>query len=432
MSPSNRFPCRTTLSIIAWSLLLSLLFGGLGLNAHAQEPVRSAAVTTEEPAASLPGVDLARGITELTGVAISPLLGVSVVGAWHYWNTAEADRIKLPWFCHPLAWGLGFALLGCCFLKDLAGPATPVLIKKPLDAAELFENKISALIGCAAFVPFVAAQLAGGMPSYSGHVPAATVSAGGPLLAASPMMLGSLSSLAMWIILPLCLAGFSVVWIVSHSLNVLILLSPFGLIDSVLKAIRLSLLGSIVLISAIHPVLGAILCLGIIVIAAFLAPWAFRLAVFGGVMAGDALRSLVFRSPAPQGRLMAFLAHSGGRGFPARTLGHVAADTAGRVRFSCRRLFVGAERSLDLGEGSGVVWQSGLVFPSLSGTGEQGECVKPRLMLLPRYRAHQDAIVARLGLGGVRDAGIVRGIRGAWAWIRDAVSPSRTAPPVLE
>src|SRR5262245_50315967 len=93
----------------------------------------------------LPGVDLTEGISQITGVAISPLLGVSALGAWRYYRTPASQRERLPWFCHPLAWGAGFALLALCFLKDTVGVATPALLKKPLDMAELFENKVSAL-----------------------------------------------------------------------------------------------------------------------------------------------------------------------------------------------------------------------------------------------------------------------------------------------
>src|SRR5206468_2866709 len=108
----------------------------------------------------LPGVDFAEGISQITGVAISPLLGVSSVGAWRYYRTPEAKRHLLPWFCHPYVFGFGFAILGLCFLKDFFGTAAPPLIKKPFDMAELFENKLSALVASAAFVPFIASQMA--------------------------------------------------------------------------------------------------------------------------------------------------------------------------------------------------------------------------------------------------------------------------------
>src|SRR5687768_10667588 len=109
---------------------------------------------------TLPGVALAEGISQITGVAISPLLGVSAVGAWRYYRTPAALRERLPWFCHPVAWGFGLGLLALCFLKDLFGTATPALLKKPLDLLELFENKVSGLVASAAIVPLIAAQMA--------------------------------------------------------------------------------------------------------------------------------------------------------------------------------------------------------------------------------------------------------------------------------
>ena len=89
-------------------LLAALLLVGVGITAFSAFPGSSTAsapraVSTDR----LPGVDLAQGISQLTGVAISPLLGVSAVGAWRYHHTPEASRHLLPWFCSPYAWGLG-------------------------------------------------------------------------------------------------------------------------------------------------------------------------------------------------------------------------------------------------------------------------------------------------------------------------------------
>ena len=105
-----------------------------------------------ENEARLPGVDLAEGITEITGVAISPMLGVSAVGAWHYFHTPEENRDALPWFCHPVAWGIGSGILLLCLLKDVLGTGAPALLKKPLDVAELFENKASAAVAFSSHV----------------------------------------------------------------------------------------------------------------------------------------------------------------------------------------------------------------------------------------------------------------------------------------
>ena len=56
-----------------------------------------------------PGVEIAKTLSVVTGVAISPLLGVSAVGCYQYYFKAKTDeeRAKLPWFASPLFWLAG-------------------------------------------------------------------------------------------------------------------------------------------------------------------------------------------------------------------------------------------------------------------------------------------------------------------------------------
>ena len=54
---------------------------------------------------ALPGVKMAEAMSATTGMAISPLLGVSAVGAWRYWQTPPEARGNVPWFAHPWFWG---------------------------------------------------------------------------------------------------------------------------------------------------------------------------------------------------------------------------------------------------------------------------------------------------------------------------------------
>ena len=105
-----------------------------------------------------PGTELAHAISEITGVAISPLLGVSAVGAWKYFHAqTPQQRARLPWFAQPWFWIPAFVLVTACFLKDTVGIAAPRLLKKPLDVADAIEHKISGLIATGAFVPLVIA-----------------------------------------------------------------------------------------------------------------------------------------------------------------------------------------------------------------------------------------------------------------------------------
>src|ERR1039458_10727045 len=80
----------------------------------------------------------------ITGVAISPLLGVSAVGCYQYCK-AETDeqRAKLPWFASPVFWVPAFLVLALCFLKDTAGVALPTAAKKPLDAIDRKSTRLN-------------------------------------------------------------------------------------------------------------------------------------------------------------------------------------------------------------------------------------------------------------------------------------------------
>ena len=46
-----------------------------------------------------------------------------------------------------------------------------------------------------------------------------------------------------WFVVGICIAIFAIVWMASHAINVLILLSPWGAIDAALKSARTARLG---------------------------------------------------------------------------------------------------------------------------------------------------------------------------------------------
>ena len=124
-------------------------------------PATCAAAPAESPSSTnvaTPGTELAHAVSEITGVAISPLLGVSAVGAWKYFHAhTPQQRARLPWFAQPWFWIPALVLVTACFLKDTLGIAAPRLLKKPLDVADTLEHKISGLIATGAFVPLVIA-----------------------------------------------------------------------------------------------------------------------------------------------------------------------------------------------------------------------------------------------------------------------------------
>ena len=103
---------------------------------------------------------IAQNLSMITGVAISPLLGVSVVGAYQFYTakTPEA-RARLSWYSSPWFFVPALLLVGLCFVKDTAGITLPVVLKKPFDVLEAMENKISGLVAAGVFVPLAVSTL---------------------------------------------------------------------------------------------------------------------------------------------------------------------------------------------------------------------------------------------------------------------------------
>lgn len=360
----------------------------------------------------LPGIVLAEGITQLTGVAISPLLGVSGVGAWEYVTTEASRRPELPWFCHPVAWGIGFGILALVLIKDLCGAALPAMLKKPLDVIELFENKLSAIVASAALVPFLDRQIAQVFAREEGPVAAAGLAASGlatidPALAQSPTLLIAL-------LVPLFLIAFFTVWLSSHALNVLILLSPFGFLDLFLKATRFLFVVFLALLSAVAPVLAAIFCGMLILAALWFAPRAFRVCLFGSVMSIDLIRSLVRKSERHE-NTRAFLARPVGS-IAALSLGRLEPSAEGEVVFSSRFLLVGPARRVILPSAAELELEKGLLFPSL----RRREDAATLLHFLPRHRHDLAHVAGKLGIARIADPALVRGVKAAFRWVSES------------
>lgn len=394
--------------------VVTLLVWGVFLVSHAadQAPVTTTAAVqrSQRTARPTPGLAAAQALSTITGVAISPLLGVSGIGCWKYWRTPVEKRNGLPWYAQPWFWIPGLLLVGVVFVKDVSGTALPTALKKPLDVAELFENKISALIAAGFFVPLIA--------SIFSDLALETSWLSQPGLAVlDPAVLLNI------VTIPLAIAAFLVVWLVAHVINVLILISPFGTVDALLKAARLFLLSTVAATALAHPYAGALFSLVIIVVCWALSGWAMRLMVFGHVFAWDLLtmRHRRFKPETTQVRV-----------FTARRLDEVAVRTygtlerndRGRLVVKHRPWLVLPERTLALPAGSYLMGR-GLLYPEV--VQAQGESTKSMLTLPPRYLTHEEQIARIYGLSGVRDIGMMKGLKALWQWTKGRWSAS---PPL--
>jgi len=371
--------------------LLILCLGFSLVTAHA-----AATAATDK---NTPGKEMAQTLSMITGVAISPLMGVGAVGAWEWWhaNTPE-KKAKLHWFANPLFWVPALLLVAACFVKDSAGIALPPVLKKPFDVAETVEHKISGLVATGAFVPIAASIF---------H---ASNSGDGTSWSAAGFAAIDLSWLYNALMIPIAMVAFFIVFLASNAVNILILLSPFGVVDAALKAFRTSIIASIAVTSFTNPWVGAAWALIIILISWLIAGWSFRLSHFGLSFIWDfvTLRSNRFK-PDPTankvflGRKIDYV--------PARTYGKLSRDEKGGLILKYRPWLVLPERTLTL-PAMKYAAGKGLFFSEILQV--DGDNAKIALLLPPRYRGHEYELVAIYGLTDVRDTGLLA----AWAWFK--------------
>lgn len=390
----------TPLVLIA--LLIAVVVVPLSYAAEAAKPAAPAADRS-------PGAPIATAISTVTGMAISPLLGTGAYGAYQYFTAKDdAARAKLPWYAQVSFFLPALLIVAACAAKDSFGAVVPPGLKKPLDVLETIENKATGLIAAGAVVPFtmdaLSKMIVSGKSAAAEHV----VNSGGLAMMHPNLASMDFSWLLNVLTIPFGIAMFAVVWMASHAINVLILLSPWGAIDAALKGARTSLLGLLTLSAMVNPWLGAALSIVVIIVAWFVAGWAFRLTVFGTEFCWDffTLRRTRFQPAQDGNRLFA-----GGNlpGVPVRTYGRLEKRDNGRLVFVYRPWLVLAPRTADLPE-SGLHVGRGLFFSSIVTV--SGETY---LLLPPRYHGHEQAMADIYRFVSVRDAGL----RKAWSVVKE-------------
>lgn len=372
-------------------------------------PQAEASATSAAPAKypPPPGVGIAETLSIITGVAISPLLGVSAVGCYQYCQADPAQRDHLPWFANPLFWVPAFLLVAACFIKDTAGAALPAPVKKPFDALEAIEHKISGLVATGAFVPIMVSLIH--EANSTGGQPALSLSALGFATVGFPDWLYDL------LVTPSAMFLFFIVFLTSNAINILILLSPFTLLDAALKVFRATVLASVVGMALLgswtgHPWIGAVWSLGIILISYFIAGWSFRLSHFGLVLVWKLFSGARHRfHPHPKENHL-FLGRQLER-VPTRTYGRLLRNESGQLVFRYRPWLVLPVRTLVLPAGDYAAGR-GLVCSEILRV--DGHSARMIFLLPPQYRGHEAELARIYQLAGMRDVGI----RAAWTWFR--------------
>jgi hypothetical protein len=346
------------------------------------------------------GIKLAQTLSMITGVAISPLLGVGTVGAWTYFEAPKEHRANLSWYAQPWFWIPALLLVAFVAAKDILGTAAPTALKKPFDIAEAIENKVSGLVAAGAFVPLAASVF--GKEALGD----------GAMLSSLGFAAVDFSWLGNLITVPVAMLIFVFVFLLGHSIQVLIILSPFTTVDTALKSARLALLASVPATSYINPWFGALWALIIILVAYLVAGWTFRLSHFGTVFVWDYFTRRRIRFVPDKIENKLFLARAVNK-VPIRTYGKLSRDKDGKLILKYRPWLVLPSRILELPEGRYEAGR-GIFYSEILRV--EGEDVKTMILLPPRYLGHEGQIADIYKFAGTRDVGL----RAAWSWLRGA------------
>jgi hypothetical protein len=351
---------------------------------------------------------LAHTFAQTTELAISPLLAFTALSAWKWLNADQAGRSALPFFAQPWCWGPALVLLLLIVFKETVIARIPGA-KKPLDVLQVLENKLSGLLAS----PIAVGALAWGIHRALAATPPPALtslvwSTAWAAPSGSPAV--ALPDGVSWLF---AVVGATVVygsvWLASHTINVLILLSPFGLVDNALKLMRFGVLVMVALLGRWVPSLGAVVCGALVVLAVLTAGFSFRLMRFGWSFVVGLLGRP--HDVSRERRVFAFTGPA--LAMPVRTAGWLSLEN-GEPVFRFRRGFV-LPRVLRL-EGP-LRLERGVLHPVLLDV--QGRLI---FRLTPAVRGQEPAVASVLGDLPIEEQPVLKGLASFGAWLRGALS----------
>jgi hypothetical protein len=368
------------------------------------------------------GETLAGEISKAVGISISPLLGMSVLGGYNYLTTPVDDRNQLVWYNSPIFWGPLIAILLAFIVKDSLKTVLPIPkpVLAPLDALEAVENKMSGLLG----LPVVLSSISGIEPGNIGAIFQKSVLslfsiayAGegiGEIALSNPLSIVKIAMLAVFVLFCFCL-----VWLVSHTINVLILLCPFSTIDFLLKMFRTSVIAVLLGASLINPYLGLSVSLIIIVVAYFLAGWSFRFMVFGSLFSFDILLRRSNKYDPDDSEIRSFA----GKHLPrvsSMSYGTLKIGNKSVLEFTYRPWLMLPSRTVRTEEQSGnYEIGKGTLSPIILNPKKNQNSYFIIFRLRPMYKSHEESVAESIGINSIRDVTIDKGIKEGWKWLRE-------------
>lgn len=342
-------------------------------------------------------------ISSTTGIAMSPLLGMGVLGAWKYYQSDDAYRNSLPWYSNPWVWGICFGFFLLLKSKDTLGAFIPEVVKKPITVLDDISDKASALIVALAVVPAAVweeLEKHRPMPSEEG-------------LAMAPVIFPIIAVVG-------AVAIFVIVWFAFNALSSIKILSPSSMINTAISVVKGAVIAVFAGLAALNPWVGLILSLSIIIFCALIFSWAFRWNVFGTLFVKDFVTGAFNKPLAPDEELKGF-STALFPGVKTRTYGRLTRD-GDELVFAWKPWLVMPTRRnrIKLTEvESGA--RKGIFLPSVTLLNAEANRHRAVIDFRLRYRSHAEEIQSRLGLDSTQPNAVFSGFRACWEWFRDQI-----------
>ncbi len=316
---------------------------------------------------------MVNGLEDLVGITatgLSPLMVISIASPVVYFLT-EADRrtelifLYQPWFFIPII----LVTLLMAFKDTVLTFAS--YLKMPLDILGILFHLIGFLLGFRLIYHFLDINLGG---------------EGGPL--------GTVLTIA---IVVLMFAFYTSVWVLSNVFEVMILINPFPLVDTFLRVSRICVLLVMYVACWIHPALGGIIALPILILSLVTFERSLRTMLLGLRLATDVF---LFRSDKVEHdatQLTAFASLGGV--LPWMTLGQLIKKN-GIWSFTYRRFSIGPTHSITIPAGPYVIAR-GSLFPGLLTQTDKGTQLVLRFPA--SYRGREEALADVFDTSEIQD-----------------------------
>jgi hypothetical protein len=219
------------------------------------------------------GVSVNQAFVVLTGEAVNPLFGITALGIHNYLRAGSEERDSLPVYDQPVVWGPLLAIILLMFFNATICGWIPFL-NTPLNVLGSIVNAG----GAAAVLPLALKVFADSLAEPAGKGLAWAADALFPCAMAAEAGGGGSFWLSLGWLAGVVLGLFSyvAVWLVFYSIDALTLLSPWGILDALLKGFRLSVMGLLAGLYHLYPEAAQVMALALVLISACLSVWAVR------------------------------------------------------------------------------------------------------------------------------------------------------------